>query len=81
MRIIVAIPNKTSGTATIDGAKTLTNVILVSASNTPILEHYVKQSGTVNVNDAAGENPIPYEIWIYKPASISPTEVHKLVIG
>ena len=81
VRIIVAIPKKTSGTASIDGAKTLTNVILVSASNTPILEYYVKQSGTVNVNDAAGENPIPYEIWIYKPASISPTEVHKLVIG
>lgn len=81
VRIVVAIPKKTSGTASIDGAKTLTNVILVSASNTPILEHYKKQDATVNVNDASGENPIPYEIWIYKPASISPTEVHKLVIG
>ena len=81
VRIVVAVPKKTSGTASIDGAKTLSNVILVSASNTPILEHYKKQESTVNVNDANGENPIPYEIWIYKPASISPTEVHKLVIG
>lgn len=81
VRIVVAIPKKTSGTASIDGAKTLSNVILVSASNTPILEFYEKQSGTVNVYDAAGENAIPYEVWIYKPASISPTEVHKLVIG
>lgn len=81
VRIIVAIPKKTSGTASIDGAKTLSNVILVSASNTPIPDQYVKQSGTVNVYDAAGENPIPYEVWIYKPASISPTEIHKIVIG
>lgn len=81
VRIVVAIPKKTSGTASIDGAKTLTNVILVSASNTPIPEHYKKQDATVNVNDASGENPIPYEVWIYKPASISPTEIHKLVIG
>ena len=81
VRIVVAIPKKTSGTASVDGAKTLSNVILVSASNTPILDYYVKQESTVNVVDAAGENPIPYEIWIYKPASISPTEVHKLVIG
>lgn len=81
VRIVVAVPKKTSGTASIDGAKTLSNVILVSASNTPIPDQYVKQSGTVNVNDAAGENPIPYEIWIYKPASISPTEIHKLVIA
>ena len=80
-RIVVAIPKKTTGTASVDGAKTLKNVILVSASNTPIPDQYVKQSGTVDVNDAAGENPIPYEVWIYKPASISPTEIHKLVIG
>ena len=90
VRIVVAVPKKTSGTASIDGAKTLNSVILVSASNTPLKvnapgahtdDGYNKQSSTVDVYDAAGENPIPYEIWIYKPASISPTEVHKLVIG
>ena len=81
VRIVVAIPKKTSGTASIDGAKTLKDVLLVSASNTPILDKYVKQDGTVNVNDASGENPIPYEIWIYKPASISPTEVHQIKVG
>ena len=79
-RIVVAIP-KTSGKASVDGAKTLKNVILVSASNTPIPDQYVKQTSTVDVNDASGKNPIPYEVWIYKPASISPTEIHKLVIG
>lgn len=80
-RIIVAIPKKVSGTASVDGAKTLKNVILVSASNTPIPDQYVKQDSTVDVNDASGNNPIPYEVWIYKPASISPTEIHKLVVG
>lgn len=80
-RIIVAIPKKVSGTASVDGAKTLSNVILVSASNTPIPDKYVKQGSTVDVNDASGGNPIPYEVWIYQPASISPTEIHKLVIG
>ena len=79
-RIIVAIPKK-SGTASVDAAKTLKNVILVSASNTPIPDQYVKQGSTVDVNDASGNNPIPYEVWIYKPASISPTEIHKLVVG
>ena len=81
VRIVVAIPKKTSGKASVDGAKTLSNVILVSASNTPIPDQYVKQGSTVDVKDAAGENPIPYEVWIYKPASISPTEIHKLVVG
>lgn len=80
-RIIVAIPKKVSGTASVAGAKTLKNVILVSASNTPIPDQYVKQGSTVDVNDASGNNPIPYEVWIYKPASISPTEIHKLVVG
>ena len=80
-RIVVAIPKKVSGTASVDGAKTLKNVILVSASNTPIPDQYVKQTSTVDVNDASGKNPIPYEVWIYKPASISPTEIHKLVVG
>lgn len=80
-RIVVAIPKKVSGTASVDGAKTLKNVILVSASNTPIPSQYVKQDSTVDVNDASGKNPIPYEVWIYKPASISPTEIHKLVVG
>ena len=80
-RIIVAIPKKVSGTASVNGAKTLKNVILVSASNTPIPDQYVKQTSTVDVNDASGNNPIPYEVWIYKPASISPTEIHKLVVG
>ena len=80
-RIIVAIPKKVSGTASVDGAKTLKNVILVSASNTPIPDQYVKQGSTVDVNDASGNNPIPYEVWIYKPASISPTEIHKLVVS
>lgn len=80
-RIIVAIPKKVSGTASVDGAKTLQNVILVSASSTPIPDQYVKQGSTVDVNDASGNNPIPYEVWIYKPASISPTEIHKLVVG
>lgn len=80
-RIIVAIPKKVSGTASVDGAKTLSNVILVSASNTPIPDKYVKQGSTVDVNDASEGNPIPYEVWIYQPASISPTEIHKLVIG
>ena len=61
--------------------RTLKNVILVSASNTPIPDQYVKQTSTVDVNDASGNNPIQYEVWIYKPASISPTEIHKLVVG
>jgi hypothetical protein len=81
VRIVVAIPKKDTTKASIDAPKTLKNVILVSASNTPIPDQYKKQDSTVNVNDAAGENPIPYEVWIYKPASISPTEIHKLVIG
>lgn len=81
VRIVVSIPQKDTNKASLNNARTLSNVILVSASNTPIPDQYNKQSSSVNVEGANGATAIPYDVWIYKPASISPTEIHKLVIG
>ena len=83
-RVIVAIPKSTS----LSGAKTLKNVFLVSASNTPLeisgttTTGYRKLETSVSVADAR-ENAgyIDYDVWVYQPASISPTEEHNIVIG
>lgn len=83
-RIIVAIPKSSA----LSGAKTLKNVFLVSASNTPLeindttTTGYKKLANPVSVADARGNDGyIDYDVWVYQPASISPTEEHNIVIG
>lgn len=86
-RIVIAIPKKNTSTSmqSVNQAKTLTTVYLESASDTPLwpdnADGYKKQAEPVSVNDASGANPINYDVWIYQPASISPTEVHNIVIS
>ena len=83
-RIVVAIPKSSS----LSGAKTLKNVFLVSASNTPLeisattTTGYKKLANAVSVADARGNaGYIDYDVWVYQPASISATEEHNIVIG
>ena len=87
-RIIVAIPQKDTTKTSLDAAKTLKNVFLVSASNTPLeitastTTGYKKLASPVSVADARGNaGYIDYDVWVYQPASISPTEEHNIVIG
>lgn len=73
VKIIVALPS----------GRTLKNVNLVSASNTPITDDYTKNTFTqVQVSGAtAGENLADYTVYVYKPASIDSGEVHNITIG
>lgn len=79
VKIIVAVPE--GATKTSCGGYLLNEVLLVSASNTPITDAYVLQPNTVEVSGAvAGENKKPYKVYIYQPASIDQGEVHSISV-
>ena len=86
-RIIVAIPRKDTSQnpdPCTNDAKTLTDVYATHLGPTAsILSEYVKQANPVQVADARGgsNGMIDYDVWIYQPASIGATEVHKYIIG
>ena len=88
-RIVIAIPQKDANDSCVNDAKTLKNVFLVSASNTPLeisastTTGYKKLASAVQVADYRGgdNGKIAYDVWVYQPASISPTEEHNIVIG
>ena len=65
----------------VSGGKTLKSAIITSSMNADATADYVKQSATVNVEGANGYTAVAYNVWIYEPASIASTEVHKLTIG
>lgn len=71
-RYIVAIPK--------NNEKTLISAIIVSSMNADATADYVKQANTIKIAGENGYDPIEYNIWIYEPASIAETEIHKIII-
>lgn len=53
---------------------------ITSSLNADVTSSYVKQ-GPVEVEGANGYQTVPYDVFVYQPASIDPTEDHKIVIG
>lgn len=71
-QIVVAIPQ--SSGLTIKSANITTSL------NADVTSLYVNQ-GPVQVEGANGYTAVPYNVYIYQPASIDPTEIHSVVIG
>lgn len=71
-RIIIAVP-QSSGLR-------VTAANITSSLNADVTSNYVKQS-PVDVEGANGYQTVPYDVFVYQPASIDPTEDHKVVIG
>lgn len=73
VKIIVALPP----------GRSLTEVKLFSASNTPITDDYKKNTyNNVQVSGAVdGANLTGYTVYVYQPASIDSGEVHNITIG
>ena len=71
-RIIIAVPQSS-------GLK-VTAANITSSLNADVTSSYVKQ-GPVQVEGANGFTAVPYDVFVYQPASIDPTEDHKVVIG
>lgn len=72
-RYILALP--------VNSGKSLKSAIITSSMNADATADYVKQTATVAVEGANGYTAVNYNVWIYEPASIASTEVHKLTIG
>ena len=80
VKIIVAVPTGTSKTSC--GGYNLSEVLLVSASNTPITSDYHQLSDDVEVSGAvAGSNKKAYKVYVYQPAIIDPGEVHSIKLA
>lgn len=71
-RFIVAIPNNST--------KTLNSAIITSSMNANATADYKLQTTTIDVAGNNNYNPIPYQVWIYEPASIAITEKHEIKI-
>ena len=79
VKIIVAVPEAASKSPC--GGYDLNEVLLVSASNTPITSDYHLLPERVQVSGAtAGENMKDYKVYVYQPAVIDPGEVHSISI-
>lgn len=72
-RIIVAVPQSS-------GLK-VKSAILTTSMNADITGNYVKQADPVNVEGANAYTAAPYDVYVYQPASIDPSEVHQVTIG
>ena len=72
-RYIIAIP-------TSSGKKVKTATI-TSSMNADATADYVLQKDTIKVAGNNDYQSVDYDIWIYEPASIASTEVHKVEIG
>lgn len=71
-QFVIAVPQSS-------GLK-VTAANITSSLNADVTSSYVKQS-PVDVEGANGYTAVPYDIFVYQPASIDPTEDHKIVIG
>ena len=72
-RIIIAVP-QSSGLE-------VTAANITSSLNADVTSSYVKQETPVQVEGANGYTAVPYDVFVYQPASIDATEDHKVVIG
>ena len=73
-RIAVLIPSSSNRVG-------ITKVMKTDGLATEITGSYVKTAKAVQVADAAGNNPVDYDAYIYQPASIDPAEVHEISLG
>lgn len=71
-QIVVAIPQ--SSGLTIESANITTSL------NADVTSQYVNV-GPIQVEGANGYTAVPYNVYVYQPASVDPTEVHSVVIG
>ena len=73
-RVVVLIPHSSTRSG-------ITKVMKTDGLATEITGSYVKTENAVQVADAAGNNPVGYDAYIYQPASIDPAEVHEISMG
>lgn len=76
-RIIIAYPANCGRV----GIKDNDSVIMPSAMNAAVGDSYKKQADTVNVEGVNGFDTIPYTVWVYQPAKLDPTEIHKITLA
>lgn len=71
-QLVVAIPQ---GSGLIIKSATITTSL-----NADVTSQYVNK-GPIQVNGANDYDPVAYNVYVYQPASIDPTEIHSVVIG
>lgn len=59
----------------------VSKVTLPSAMGADATKDFVKQTNTVNVEGAEGFTAIPYNVWVFEPASIPSSQSYSIVIG
>ena len=59
----------------------VSKVTLPSAMGADATKDFVKQTSTVNVEGAEGFTAVPYNVWVFEPASIPSTQSYSIVIG
>lgn len=59
----------------------VSKVTLPSAMGADATNDFVKQTNTVNVEGAEGFTAVPYNVWVFEPASIPSTQSYSIVIG
>lgn len=59
----------------------VSEVTLPSAMGADATKDFVKQTNTVNVEGAEGFTAVPYNVWVFEPASIPNTQSYSIVIG
>lgn len=71
VKVVVAVP----------AGKKITKVLLTSAMNADITTTFVKQGAQVSVEGAEGYTAAAYDVYVYQPASIDPSETYAVTIG
>lgn len=59
----------------------VSKVTLPSAMGADATNDFVKQTNTVNVEGAEGFTAVPYNVWVFEPASIPSSQSYSIVIG
>lgn len=70
-KVIVAVPT----------GRKITKVLMPSALNADVTALFVKQGTTVSVEGAEGYAAVPYDVYVYQPASIDAGETYSVTIG
>lgn len=59
----------------------ISKVTLPSAMGADATKDFVKQTNTVNIEGAEGFTAVPYNVWVFEPASIPSSQSYSIVIG
>lgn len=73
-KFIIAVPASNT-------RKGLTSATITSSMNADATSDYVLMDTQVSVEGKDGHDAVPYKVWVYAPASIASTEVHKVVLS